>query len=225
MRNNKHWKVPLTITMLILGFFLSVQYKVQQDVENALAMQKTEDLVAMMRNLHEKRNVLEDEISDLLQERRSYLDNVTAEQALVESMEAELKRLQIASGSVPIKGPGISVTITGESHLLYLDLVDIINELWATGAEAIAINDIRVGTNTTIYDQISRDAPEIMVNGRSVLYPVIIYAIGDPHTLEKGLTFPGGIIDNLNTLYNIYPEIRQDKEIILPGKKKATSSR
>lgn len=213
----KSWKIPLTLTLVLLGFLLSVQFKVQQDLVNTLNMQKTEDLVAMLRGLHDKKSTLELEIHELLEQIYEFENNFTADAALYNSMDAEIQRLKIASGSVDVQGPGISVIIYGDSQLLYLDLIDIINELWASGAEVVAINDQRFDLHTRIYDTTMDGSLKIMVNDQVLLYPIVIQAIGDPHTLETGLTFSGGIIDNLATLYNIHPEIKREAEIIIPA--------
>lgn len=212
---NKSWQIPLTITLILLGFLLSVQFKVQQDLFNTLNMQKTEDLVAMLRNLHEKKNHLEKEVDDLLHQLNEFKDIYTTEQALYTSMTSEIERLRIAHGVVDVTGPGVSVIIYGDSPLLFYDLVDIVNELWASGAEVVSINDRRIDQNTRIYDATVGGSLEILVNDEVLLYPVVIQAIGDPHALETGLTFPGGIIDNLSTLYGINPEIKREPEIII----------
>jgi uncharacterized protein YlxW (UPF0749 family) len=56
------------------------------------------------------------------------------------------------------------------------------------------------------------------VDGERLYYPIVIEAIGDANTLEKGLTFTGGIIDNLNS-FSIYPQIEQKQEVVIPAVK------
>ncbi|MDW7674240.1 MAG: DUF881 domain-containing protein, partial [Bacillota bacterium] len=182
---------------------------------NTLNMQKTEDLVSMLRGLHDKRSNLGLELDELRQKLNEYEDSYTAEQTLYDSMSAETKRLLITNGLVKVTGPGVSVIIYGDSPLLFLDIIDIVNELWSSGAEAISINERRIDFNTKIYDATVNGSLEIMINEEVLLYPVIIQAIGDPATLETGLTFPGGIVDNLSTLYNIHPEIKRETEIMM----------
>ena len=216
-QKKQSWKVPLTLTLILLGFLMSVQFKVQQDLLNTLNMQKTEDLIAMLRSQHDKKSSLEIGIHELLEQLFEFENYYTADQALQQSMETEINRLRMVLGLVDVKGPGVSVIIFGDSQLLFLDLVDIVNELWASGAEVISINEHRVDNNTRIYDATVDGSLEIMVNSQVLLYPIVIQAIGDPNTLATGLTFPGGIMDNLATLYNIHPQIKKETEIIIPA--------
>ena len=59
------------------------------------------------------------------------------------------------------------------------------------------------------------------VNHKQLIYPITIKAIGDPHNLEKGLTLPGGIMDNL-ALFNAYPQIEKADSLEIPPIKKPT---
>ena len=59
-------------------------------------------------------------------------------------MEEELNKLNIVTGATNLKGPGLEVVIERYMPILYIDIINIINELWAAGAEAVAINEHRV---------------------------------------------------------------------------------
>ena len=91
-----------------------------------------------------------------------------------------------------VKGTGVSVLIedslkpiqSGENPNLYVihdeDILRIVNELRAGGAEAIAINDQRlIGTS-----EIRCSGPTITVNGKVFGAPFTVKAIGDPKTLS-----------------------------------------
>ena len=56
----------------------------------------------------------------------------------------------------------------------------------------------------------------ITLNHQPLTFPIYITAIGDPNTLEKGLTLPGGIIDNL-ALFRAFPYLEKSEEIIIPA--------
>ncbi len=206
----KKWSLPLAFSLLVLGLLAGVQYNTQQELANSLSSQQTSTLVTMVQNLHEKRNALETELQNLTRTYNSI--------SLVTSLEKQIKQLQIFAGTTNVIGPGISITITTDSYLINLDLVDLVNELWATGAEVIAINDIRINTTSQIASETdANQQPIITLNGKKLLSPIVIKAIGDPTTLETGLTFTGGIIDNLNTLYHVYPTIKQETSLHIPA--------
>lgn len=214
----KAWtQACLTVVLLILGILLALQFRTQRLLASSLEAQKTGDLVAMWKNSNAKRSQLIQEINELEGQLQSLTSAWGESDKAQAALEKEILRLKTALGLIPVKGPGITVTFTGESPLLDTDLIDLINELWVSGAEAIAINDHRVTLATFIVDK--EEGPSIYhtVNGQKLLYPIVIKAIGDPDTLEKGLTFTGGILDNLNTLYNIRPDIKKHQEIKIPA--------
>ncbi len=217
MFNKKSRLVSLTVVFLILGLLLSLQFRTQRNLISSLEAQKTTDLVAMWQNLSTKRNKLQAEINQLREQNFALRTDSGIDSNTEQALEKELTRLKISTGIVPVKGKGITVTITGDAPLLYMDLVDLVNELWASGAEAIAVNKHRIDSFTSISDQEEGHSIYITVNGHKLLYPIVIKAIGDPHTLEKGLTFTGGLIDNLNNLYSIYPDIKEEESLELPA--------
>lgn len=212
------WQVPLFIALFIFALLISTQYRTQMAYLSSLSSQKSEDLVAIVKSLNEKRTSLETEVDNLLKNKRDLDEQAAAGTSMTESLNNELHQLQVLNGTVPVQGPGVVITITGESNLMYLDLIDLINELWVSGAEVVSVNDVRI-TSSTVISQ-SEDAKHkltITVNNKPLLSPVVIKAIGSADTLEKGLTFTGGIIDNLNTLYQVYPTIKKNDKITIPA--------
>lgn len=217
----KDWQLPLFIAFLVFGLLISTQYNTQLAVLDSLTGQSTEDLVSLVKSLNENRNKLEEEVNSLLLTKRSLDEQVLAGSILVTNLNNEIKQLKVINGTVPIHGPGVRITITVDSNLYYRDLIELVNELWVSGAEAISINEYRIENNTMISE--AEDANErlvITVNNKPLLSPVVIKAIGHPDTLDKGLTFPGGIIDNFNTLYQVFPVIKKEENVVIP----ATSS-
>lgn len=218
MMNNKlkPWQISVTLVLFVLGFFLSVQFRTQQDLLDSLANQKDEDLVAMWKNLDDKRTKLEEEIFVLYQEYRELMDQADQGQANYNNIKSDLDKLRLINGLLPARGPGVVVTIPGDTPVLAVDLIDLINELWASGAEAIAVNNHRITTSTAIAQVEGEYSYHIAIEGKRLYYPITIKAIGDADTLEKGLTFTGGIIDILNS-FSIKPEVEKSEEIYIPA--------
>lgn len=216
----KGWEVPISITMIFFGIILTVQFNTQKELLSTLEQQKPDDLVTIVKNLNDKRGTLLKEITDLDKQHTDILTKSKTGESLRSSMDGDARKLQMAIGAIPLEGPGISISITtSDTSLMYLDMVDLINELWATGAEAVSINDFRVLSSTSITDIQDGNKTAVAIKGKKLLSPIVIKAIGDAKTLETGLTFSGGIVDNLSTLYNIHPEIRQETKLIIPAKK------
>ena len=214
MKRLKNWQVPVFITFLLLGLLLTVQFRTQQSYLSDLSQQKTEDLVTRHNKLYEKKNSLEREIFTLDEQQRSFSADVLAWEALTRDLRQELLRQQMALGLVPVKGPGITVTFEATPPIVYLDIIDVINELWASQAEAIAINDIRVTTWTKIYW--NKQNLALTVDGQIVPFPCTIKAIGNPEQLESGLRLLGGVLDDL-AIYDIHPVVRKAEMLELPA--------
>ena len=118
----------------------------------------------------------------------------------------ELRQLmasaQAVVGAAPVTGPGIVVTVNNSAPggefdecdpslqvVLDYDLQQVLNGLWAVGAEAVSINDERVTPLTAM-----RSVNDvILVNIRPIAPPYVISAIGDPQRLAgEFLDGPGG---------------------------------
>lgn len=213
--NNKNWYLPITLVFVFLGLFLSLQYQAQTRVASDLGMQRTENLIAMVRSLSEKRLNLHNEVNDLSRKLTIQVESSRDEKRLLESLNAEINKLNIVSGVSPVKGPGLIINIRQDMPILYIDIIDIVNELWAAGAEAIAINDQRITGDSSIFYAEGSNNMFITVNNHRIDFPIIITALGDSNNLEKGLTLPGGIIDRL-ALYMAYPELLRSDSLTLP---------
>lgn len=206
----KYNVITFCLALTLLSFAIVCQINFESNDMQSLENQSTESLVAMVRSLNEYRANLDDELAAL--ERSQSTLSATA------SLEKQLQNSRVFGGSVAVSGPGISVTITADYEIYSMDIIDIANELRVSGAEALAINNQRLTAKSHItHETDQNDQLFLALDGERLLTPVVITAIGDPATLEKGLLFTGGIIDNLNTLYGIYPIVRQEEEINIPA--------
>lgn len=219
MTRTKNWYISLTLVLVVLGFLLSTQFKTQQKILSALDTQKKEDLITVWKSLDDKRLILQQEVNDLDLSYRQLLTESEEETSTLKTITDDMNKLRLVGGVNPVSGLGITVTITGDAPLLFLDLIDLVNELWATGAEAISINEYRILEQTAIAEASDAFSVYITINDEKLLYPIVIKAIGDPHTLEKGLTFTGGLIDIWKTQFSIYPEVQQRQELTIPAAK------
>ena len=130
------------------------------------------------------------------------------------------------AGLVPVKGPGVEVRLDdslqkpGASEEAYyyivhdVDVQAFVNELWAAGAEAVAINDQRVVTSTSVRCV----GPTILVNAVRLAPPYVIRAIGAPSTLDTALKMPSGVLASMSASMSkgVRVDIQKKKEMILP---------
>lgn len=205
----KKWQLTLTIAFACLGLLMSLQFRTHKALGDDLNSQSSETLAAIAKNLSTKYYGLIQEVWDLRTQLRILEQSADESRTVFEAMTREQQKMAIAISSTPVEGPGLVITVPAndQNYFGYQDIVDIVNELWNAGAEAIAVNGFRVCNSTAFLpaDELSA----IMLNGHKLYYPYVIEAIGEPAALEKGISIPSGIIDNLRAVYKIPLEIKQ----------------
>ena len=188
------------------------QYKMTQDnIEENIRLQRAGDLAVQLREAQSERDTLLKQIETLKQ-------NGTTTDVKVD------EQLMMRAALTNVKGSGVSVLIedslkpiqSGENPNLFVihdeDILRIVNELRAGGAEALAINDQRlIGTS-----EIRCSGPTITVNGKVYGAPFTVKAIGDPKTLNSALTMRGGIVDSLKH-WGIKVTIKEEPSIAIPA--------
>ena len=209
------WHIYLAATFILFGIMLSIQTQTQNRLASELAYQSTADLTIMLKNLSDKRHLLNAEITEAEQRLEEYQQDYADDTRMIEYVNNEIKRLDILTGQASVAGPGIKIILQKE-NLLYSDVVGLINELWNSGAEAVAINNIRIIDTTAIGFLDALNTTYLTCDKEILEAPYTITAIGNSNILEKGLTMPGGIVDNLE-FFKIYPEITIEEEILIPA--------
>ena len=206
------WHIYLTVTFVLLGILISTQIQTQHRLMSDLSMQSTSDLSIMLKNLTDKRWQLSEAIDEAEDNLITYQNDYQNDAELIDRINNELSRLQLINGTAKVHGSGIQITVSG--NMLASDLIVILNELWAAGAEAIAVNDYRITATTGINYVDAQNKIYLTCDGAIVQDPIKIRAIGNSKILEKSLTMPGGIADNLS-LYQVYLHITLQDDITL----------
>jgi uncharacterized protein YlxW (UPF0749 family) len=132
-------------------------------------------------------------VQDRIGKQQARITVLQRESADLKEQEAtangRLARLQGRTGYGAVRGPGVRITLDDspsglqEEAVRDTDLADLVNALWAVGAEAIAIN----GERLTVLSAIRNVDVAIHVNGRPLSPPYVVEAIGDPRTLQSDL--------------------------------------
>lgn len=133
-------------------------------------------------------------------------------------------------GKVKVAGKGIDVTLEDgaydpkkenvNSYIVHDHHVfKVINELYVSGAQAIAINGQRINHNSYIIC----NGPVITVDGVPFPEPFKISAIGDPDVLASALSITGGIKDQLvndNIIFTVEKRIKYKSDRFLVNLKR-----
>ncbi len=142
--------------------------------------------------------------SDVDNLRRSQLKDDAAGRQLLRGLD----QLGVTAGATALTGPGLTVTLTdpGASRnlsdvskeripgsrqvVLDRDLQLVVNSLWASGAEAIAVGGVRIGPNVTI----RQAGGAILVDNQPITSLYVVVAIGPPHAMQDNFEASPGLI-------------------------------
>ena len=212
IENGKKGKLAITAACVVLGIMLAVQFHSVKQIRETYSNQRVEDLVRRLNETEKARIALTEEIEDI---RKGEPEG---------AVKKEQDRLKTLAGLTAVKGPGVRVTLDdskqvgkiGENANLYIihdeDVLKVINELKASGAEAISVNDQRLIASS----EIRCVGPTLLVNDVRYSPPYVISAIGDAKTLEAALKLRGGVMETLK-FYGIQIQVQQEQEISIPG--------
>jgi uncharacterized protein YlxW (UPF0749 family) len=124
-------------------------------------------------------------------------DQVAQRSGVAQSAKTAIDEERAAVGLTPLHGPGLTVTLHDgkdpndpSDHSLgwiihYQDLQDVVNLLWASGAEAVSVNGQRVvPTSSFFYAGVN----VLINNGTRLSSPYTITALGVPSGLDGGMS-------------------------------------
>lgn len=218
--------VILSLVFLVTGFMLAFSYHItQKEAKNVHITDKQWKRDMDLRNeliVQEERN--HDLQQELLEKQNKVLEEerkLSKEEQSFHDLAEEAEKYRIFLGKVKVKGSGVQVTLKdGEydasaenvnSYLVHEHHVfQVVNELYAAGAMAVAINGQRLSHDSYIVC----NGPVIEVDGYQHPAPFEITAIGDPDVLYSALNLTGGVKDILVS-ENIEFVLEKKKEIVM----------
>lgn len=187
-------QIILAVILLVVGMALVMQFRTNTEQAPYQSLRRDE-LVQLLDNLNQESRRLSGEIAEQKELKQQLESGAGQEDVARKEAQARLDSLRILAGTAPAAGPGIVVVIRDPQGNLTADvLLNAVEELRDAGAEVIEINNsIRVVASTWI----APGSNGILVDGKVVHTPVTIEAIGDPHALEEGARFRGGLVSEV----------------------------
>lgn len=218
------------LSFVIIGLFNN-HLKFEEDNSTGPS-RRVQDLVNLLRQAEDKQENLEKEIVRLRASSAVIPDNARHhldQQALQEvNADPGIQKLAVFAGLTPQTGPGIVVTLNdlpgmqnlnqgraaaeGHNRLQSDDLLKLVNELKAAGANAISVNGQRVISGTAIVNSGS----SILINHSRINAPVEISALGNPAVLKASLMIRGGILEYLQ-FFGIQTSVAEMDRLTIPA--------
>jgi len=207
--------VSLAIVCMILGIILAWQFQsiTQKKALEGLKNKTSEELRDQLLVLQGNYNNLWKQYNKLQEDNKKIeaIKGDTDEQ--VNYYKQQLQEIKMMSGLLAVKGKGVIVTLSSDNgqNIFDDDILDVLNELRASDAQAISINDERIVAMTEV-----REAGDyyIVVNGKQISPPYVIKAIADPDNVERAFNMMEGVKERLKE-YNIDVKLEKQDNIVI----------
>lgn len=224
--------VSLVVLAILIGLMFAVSAKALRPQPTAAAEARAE-LIERIESLQAHSNSQDALLTSLTKEVRGY-EELALGQAGAADLTAKIKEYELAAAVTPLKGPGLTMTLDDaggtdtnakagsrpssgfdSSRVTSSDLQIIVNGLWGSGAEAIAIN----GHRLTSTGAIRFAGQAIIVDFRPLARPYVITALGDPAQLQRRFqpSFAGVYLSELTKQFGIRAATATSTELTVPG--------
>lgn len=186
----KNTQLTILLTAILLGVLIVIQSRSFTDLTDIVGRDNHTNVFKEIQILKKTAEDLDNEIKGL----EDQLSKATNQQKALEGIKQEIETDRILAGQTDIAGPGVALEIKGDLKSIWF--TDIVNELFAAGAEAVSVNNIRLTEKTGGFDTIPNG--QILFNSVILKQPFTFAAIGDSTTLEEALKQPQGILERLS---------------------------
>lgn len=184
-------QLTIALVAFVLGLLVIVQLRMQTSGA-AFAGLSSQDLTILVASLDDRNDQLRAELATIERELAILNNNAERGDESVDELRADLRRVRLYAGIDPAVGPGVSITIDGPIDGSGVE--DLINELRNAGAEAIAIEEVRL-----VPGVVAVGPPgNVLLDGELLGDSFTVSVIGAPDKLTGSLTRPGGIIAQLS---------------------------
>lgn len=146
---------------------------------------------------------------------------------------ANLDGAEFAAAATAVHGPGLTVTVTEPTAardlsdvskqrvagspqvILDRDLQLVVNSLWVSGAEAIAVGGVRIGPNVTV----RQAGGGLLVDNQPISNPYVVLAVGPPHGMHDTFDQSPALarLRLLESSYGVGLNVSEAEDVVLPA--------
>jgi uncharacterized protein YlxW (UPF0749 family) len=194
MRLQHGSRLAVALVAGILGLLVIGQLRGQAGVPGLSGLSSTE-LTQLIANLNAGNDQLRAEVADLSRQEQKLIDATDRGQTTVGELSSDLARIRAWAGLTAVTGTGISIYVSGPIGGDGVE--DLLNELRNAGAEAIAVDGVRIVTGSVV----AGPPGGLSVENAPIGDAFEIRAIGSPQILIGTLTRTGGVIAQVGATY------------------------
>ncbi|HET6988930.1 MAG TPA: DUF881 domain-containing protein [Kribbella sp.] len=214
-------RVMLVVASLVLGFLLAVA--ASQNYRSAPEAEKQRnELITRINQADTRLNGLRTQQTQLADEVRGLQASGLSNTSSGTTLQQQLDSLELQTGTIAVTGPGIKAVIDDaknadakEGRLLDVDLQQLVNGLWTSGAEAISVNGHRLTSLTAIRGAGSA----ITVDYSSLTPPYTVLAVGDTATMPARFAQSSGgqWVQYLVSNFDVRMTITTEDSLLVPA--------
>jgi uncharacterized protein YlxW (UPF0749 family) len=205
-------QATLFAVSLLIGL-LGVGQLNSQARPNEISRLSATELSTLIETLTARNRELRSGLADIREQLRQYEVSGPQGQSALQVSREDLRRITAFGGLAAVEGQGIVMDVDGDLDAIALN--DIVNELRNAGAEAIAVDAVRITARSVAIEgprSIEIDGVEVGEKEKFTLR-----AIGSPDGLLGAMERPGGIISQLELFIKATIQIRQVASVELPA--------
>jgi uncharacterized protein YlxW (UPF0749 family) len=207
-------QISLTGVALIIGMLLVGQLR-SQARPTELSTLSSQDLSTLIETLSDRNRELRSGLSDVREQLREYRAAEPQGQSALDVSSEDLRRITAFSGEASVEGQGIVLTASGDLDAIALN--DLVNELRNAGAEALAVDGVRI----TAASVCVQGSGSLEIDGVPIGQTFTIRAVGDPDGLLAALERPGGIISQLKLFVHATIDVSQSQQVLIPATRRS----
>jgi uncharacterized protein YlxW (UPF0749 family) len=202
-------QLSLFAVALLIGVLLVGQLR-SQARPTEISSLPAQELSQLIDTLSQRNRELRTALADLRETLREYRVAGSQGQSALDVSREDLRRITAFGGLAAVEGQGIILEVEGDLDAIALN--DLLNELRNAGAEALAVDDIRI-----THRSVAVQGPSLLIDGVQVGRSFTLRAIGSPEGLLATIERPGGIIPQLQQFIDASIVARQSDQISLPA--------
>ncbi len=213
-RRVRAWSVAGGVIAALVGFMIVAFLRGPDPFRQQLEASTEGDLARILASLSTESQSLEEQLTALKLELAQMQNSADAQDVRSSELTSQLNAAKVLAGTTEVSGPGIEVIIDDPKHVATYDLLlSLVTELRDAGAEAIAMNDIRIGVASSF----TSEGGSIRLDSTPINAPYTVKAIGPGAAMEGGLKIPGGSIDSLKAEDGIHVDVHGAESLRLPA--------
>jgi uncharacterized protein YlxW (UPF0749 family) len=195
---------------LLVGLLLIGQLR-SQARPTEISSLSAQELSQLIETLSSRNSELRTALSDQRDTLREYQAAGPVGESALDVGREELRRITAFGGLAPVHGEGITLAVDGDLDAIALN--DLLMELRNAGAEALAVDDIRI-THRSVAVQ---GPTSLLVDDMPVGRRFLVRAVGSPEGLLSTIERPGGIIAQLEQFIDASIVASQTDDLELPA--------